>query len=254
MGNKIMNRGQVAIFIILGIVIVVGIVLMFLLMGEPDVGVASDLDPRDMVRDCVSDLVEISVEKMLANGGEVVASQAILYKGEEWNYLCYQADFYQGCYNIHPMLEMQIEKEIEKDTKGGVQECFDIMRAEFEARGFGVGGEATSYSVDLLPGYVEVSLSKKIDVSGEIGGSKSYENFGGRVMSPIYDLVRVAQDVVNSESQFCHFEYNGYMLLYPKFDIRRIDYMDSKIYRLIDRRSGKEFKFAVRSCAFAPGI
>jgi len=67
-------------------------------------------------------------------------------------------------------------------------------------------------------------------------------------------LVRIARDVVNSESQYCNFEYNGYMLLYPKYDIRRIDYSDSKIYRLIDRLSGDEFRFAVRSCAFAPGI
>jgi len=44
------------------------------------------------------------------------------------------------------------------------------------------------------------------------------------------------------------------MLLYPKWDIRRIDYDDSKMYRLIDRKSGAELKFAVRSCAFAPGI
>jgi len=69
-----------------------------------------------------------------------------------------------------------------------------------------------------------------------------------------FDLVRVARVIVNSESQFCHFEYNGYMLLYPEYDIRRIDYQDSKIYRVIDRRTGSEFKFAVRSCAFAPGI
>jgi len=96
-------------------------------------------------------------------------------------------------------------------------------------------------------------LAKKVDVSRD-GASQSFEDFETRLISPIYDLVQIARDVVNSESQFCHFEYNGYMLLYPKYDIRRIDYSDSKIYRLIDRASGAELRFAVRSCAFAPGI
>jgi hypothetical protein len=185
---------------------------------------------------------------MLRNGGEILPSRAIAYQGEEWNYLCYQADYYQGCYNIHPMLEMQIEREIVTDTNRGVQDCFDMMRVDFEDRGFDVSGGATEYSVDLLPGYVEIDLTKKISVSRG-GTAQSFEDFGVSILSPIYELVQIARDVVNSESQFCHFEYNGYMLLYPKYDIRRVDYFGSKIYRLIDRRSGAEFRFAVRSCA-----
>jgi|APSaa5957512622_1039677.scaffolds.fasta_scaffold07833_2 hypothetical protein len=247
------TRGQVAIFIILAIVIVVGIILLFFLFRDASVEEPDDMDPRRVVRGCVSDLVDASIDKMLLNGGERLATQAILHDGEEWNYLCYQADFYQGCYNVHPMLEAQIEYEIEMDTSEGVQSCFDIMRESFEERGFEVGGGATSYSVDLLPGYVDVILKKKVEISGATG-SNSFEDFGLEVQSSIYDLVRVARDVVNSESQFCHFEYNGYMLLYPKYDIRRVDYVDSKMYRLIDRRSGDEFRFAVRSCAFAPGV
>ena len=249
-----MNKhAQVTIFIIVGVVIVVGILGSIIFMGQVDVETPADLGPQAFIDKCVRDVVEESVDKMLRNGGEILATRAIMYQGEEWNYLCYQADFYQGCYNIHPMLEMQIEREIVTDTDAAVQDCFDTMREDFENRGFDVGGGATEYSINLLPGYVEINLAKKVDVSRD-GASQSFEDFETRVISPIYDLVQIARDVVNSESQFCHFEYNGYMLLYPKYDIRRIDYSDSKIYRLIDRVSGAEFRFAVRSCAFAPGI
>jgi hypothetical protein len=256
MANKKMYigvRGQVAIFFMVSIVIVSTILLSFLLLGETDVDRADNLDPRTIVRGCVSDLLEESVDKMMRNGGEAVPSQAILYKGEEWNYLCYQADFYQGCYNIHPMLELRIEREIKEDISGGIESCFNKMRGSFKEEGFDVEIGAMSLSVDLLPGYVKVDLSRRVDISGDTG-TQSSEDFGVEIVSPIYDLVKVTRDVVNSESQFCNFEYNGYMLLYPEYDIRRIDYMGSKIYRLIDRRSGGEFRFAVRSCAFAPGI
>jgi len=247
------TRGQVAIFFMVSIVVVSAILLSFLLLGETGVDRADNLDPRTIVRGCVSDLVEKSIDKMMRNGGEMVPMQAISYKGEEWNYLCYQTDFYQGCYNIHPMLELQIEREIEGDISNGMEGCFVEMRESFEDMGFDVESGVMSFSVDLLPGYVKVDLSRQVDISGDMG-TQSSRNFGVEIVSPIYDLVRVARDVVNSESQFCNFEYNGYMLLYPEYDIRRIDYKDSKIYRLIDRRSGDEFRFAVRSCAFAPGI
>ena len=247
------KRGQVTIFIIVAIMIVVGIVAVFWLMGQRDVEPQVDLNPKQFVQKCVRDAVENSVEKMLENGGQRIPTQAISYQGHEWNYLCYQADFYQSCYNLHPMLEFLIESEIREDTKDEIQTCFDSMRDDFESKGFDVSGGATTYSIDLIPGSVDINLEKRVDiVRGD--SSQSFENFNTNILSPIYELMRIAREVVNSESQFCHFEYNGYMLLYPDYDIRRIDYSDSKIYRLIDRRTEAEFKFAVRSCAFAPGI
>ena len=248
-----MKRGQVTIFIILGIIIVVGIIGAIFFMGGQRVETPADVNPNQIVEKCVKDVVEKSVWKMLANGGQRFPSQKILYQGSEYNYLCYQADFYQGCYNIHPMLESLIENEIREDTKAAVQDCFNSMREDFESRGFDVSGGSANYSINLLPGIVEVNLKKKISlVHG--GSSQNFEDFDTEILSPIYELVRIARDVVNSESQYCHFEYNGYMLLYPNYKIRRIDYRDSKIYSLIDRQSGMEFRFAVRSCAFAPGI
>jgi hypothetical protein len=248
------NKAQVTIFIIVGAVIVVGILAVVLLAGkEPEVLRPSDLGPRDIVRSCVSDALSESIEKMLKNGGEISPSQAISYQGSEWNYLCYQADYYQGCYNTHPMLEMQIESEIRKDIQTDLLGCFNVMREDFENRGYDVSGGSHEYSIDLLPGNVRIDITKNIEISDE-SGTKKFDDFGFEVASPIYDLVRISREIVNGESQFCNFEYNGYMLLYPKYDIRRIDYRDSKIYRVIDRRTGAEFKFAVRSCAFAPGI
>ena len=242
------------IFIIIGITIVSGILGVIFLMGEDiEVLSPSDIGPRNFVISCVEEIVRDSINNVMKNGGEISVSQSILYNGEEWNYLCYQADYYQGCYNIHPMLGLQIEGEIARETSIDVQSCFDAVREDFEDQGFTVSGGATEYSIDLLPGYVAVNLEKSMEIS-DTSGTQSFNDFSFEVVSPIYDLVRVSRDIVNSESQFCHFEYNGYMLLYPEYNIRRIDYRDSKIYRVIDRRSGSEFKFAVRSCAFAPGI
>ena len=248
-----MKKGQVTIFIIVGIVIVVGIIAVLIFMGNFDVDSPVDLGPKAFVDNCVRDAVEESVGKVLVGGGEVVPSQSIMHDGIEWNYLCYQADYYLSCYNLHPMLEASIEDEIRRDTLDEVQGCFDTLAIDFGDAGFDVSGGATNYSIDLLPGEVRVNLRKDIEVVRD-GVVQSFGDFDTSVLSPIYDLVRVVREIVNSEAQYCYFEYNGYMLLYPGYDIRRIDYDGSKIYRVIDRKSGAEFKFAVRSCAFAPGI
>jgi len=249
----IMKRGQVSLFIIVGFVFVVGIVALIYFVGDIGVDSPVDLGPRAFIGKCVRDAVEESIEKVLVGGGEIVPSQVIMYQGDEWNYLCYQADYYLTCYNLHPMLEASVEDEIRLDTLDDVQNCFDTMAVDFEDSGFDVSGGASNYSIDLLPGKVNINLNKNVEVVKD-GAVQSFEDFDTSVLSPIYDLVRVAREIVNSEAQYCYFEYNGYMLLYPGYDIRRIDYDDSKIYRVIDRRSGAEFKFAVRSCAFAPGI
>ena len=248
------KKGQVTIFIIVAIVIVVGVIGALYFIGGVDVDAPSELGPKVFIDKCVREVVEESVEKMLKNGGERVISHGIGYQGNEYNYLCHHADNYAGCYNLHPMLEEQIEREIYLDTKDAInEECFDTMREDFEVRGYDVTGKNTVYSIDLLPGNIEINLKKKFNISkGET--TQNFENFNAKISSPIYDLVRITRDIVNSESQYCYFEKDGYMLLYPKYDIQRINYMESKVYEVIDRESEIGFKFAVRCVVLPAGM
>ena len=62
------RRGQLTIFIIVAILIVVGIVAMFWLMGRIDVEPQVDLNPKQFVQKCVRDAVEDSVKKIVENG------------------------------------------------------------------------------------------------------------------------------------------------------------------------------------------
>jgi hypothetical protein len=45
------------------------------------------------------------------------------------------------------------------------------------------------------------------------------------------------------------------MILYPRFDIRKVAMSDStKIYTIEDKYSEKEMNIAIRSCVIPPGI
>src|SRR3989344_2643465 len=243
------KRGQLTIFIIIGIIIVVGLLAIFLVDKDPSVRKPSAEDPSGFIEENVEEVIPDILEK----GGVLDEPYSVRYQGEDYTYLCYNGDFYGGCYNIHPMLEDIIEEEIVDETSVAVEECFEILREEIENKGFDVSSGTIEYSVDLLPGMIKINLKNKLEIKNS-DGSRSFEDFGFEITSPLYELVQVARTIVNNQAQYCYFEHGGYMLLYPRYDIRMWDYKGSKLYSLTDRPSGEEFRFAVRGCVGPPGI
>ncbi len=242
------KRGQITIFIIVGIVITVSILSIVFLRSGISSQTPKNLGPRQFIQGCVEELVQDSLEKILAGGGKISPELKIQYMDENYNYLCYQEDPYLGCYNLYSMLEKKIEEEIENDTKEQVAECFGLLDEDFSERGYSVSQEDEDYSIDLLPGKIKINLKKKIDIS-KTGEAQSFENFDNQILSPLYEIVELTRKIVNDESAYCSFDYIYHMSLYPQESIRRISYAGSKLYYILDRNSGKEFKFAIRGCA-----
>ncbi|MAH50083.1 hypothetical protein CMI37_29960 [Candidatus Pacearchaeota archaeon] len=246
------RKAQVAIFIIVGIVLVVGIIMAILFFGGVDVQLKEDLNPEQFISKCVRDAVEPSVGAVLGGGGRVGPSFFKMYQDEEYNYLCYNRNYYLPCVNQYPQLKEIVEDEIKQDSKGRVDECFAALKRESEDKGFSFDAGALDYDIELVPKAVLIKVEKRIDIVRE-GNAETFSEFDTRILSPLYELAGAAREIVNQESQYCNFEYNGFMLFYPEFEIQRIDDED-KIYLLTDKRSGKLFKFAVRSCVLPPGI
>jgi hypothetical protein len=248
-----MKKGQVTIFIILAIVLIVAIISVLLLVRKGDSENTITNDPKSFVQKCVRDAISDDLPLYFKNGGILDPQKNIMYDGENLTYLCYQPDYYFTCYNLYPIIEERIENDLLQNTRSKVQECFNVLRDNLDKSGYDVSGGPTNYSIDLLPGQIKVLLKKKIDLT-KGASSMSVEDFSFVYISPLYEMINVAREIVNEESQDCYFEYNGFTLLYPDYKIMRIDYDGSKIYKITDRTSGKELKFAVRSCVFPPGI
>lgn len=253
MGLKIKyKKGQITIFIIIAILIVAAIIAAFLFFGGVFEGIGKKPSSEQFIDKCVRDAVKPSVDAVLRGGGRIEPSFYKLYGGQKHNYLCYQKNYYLTCVNHYPQLKEIAEDEILRDSGERVRICFDSLKQDLEDRGYSYSDGAMDYDIELAPKKVLIKLSQKIDIS-QGGESQALNNFDTQITSPLYDLIMVAREIVNQESQFCNFEYNGFMLFYPQFDIKRIDYDDNKIYKLFERQSGKEFKFAVRSCVLPAG-
>ena len=68
--------------------------------------------------------------------------------------------------------------------------------------------------------------------------------------SSLYELVRIAVDIVRNEARFCYFEYLGYMNLYPRYNIHLKVFSDStEVYSIKDEYTQEEMNIAIRGCA-----
>jgi hypothetical protein len=248
------KRGQVTPLIMISVLVVMVIILLFFYFGrniETDVPPSSA--PRASIEKCVSDSVQLSINSALDYGGVVVPRLAVSYNNHSYNYLCYIDEYYKKCYNYYPMLNLVAEEEIRKDSFDLVDECFDVLLEDFESRGFNVEGESLDYNVEIVPGSVRLRVKKDITVTK--GGSvDKFENFDMKIPSDLYELLNIARKVVNSEAKYCYFENNGFMILYPSYNMTRVDYYENKIYEVQNRKTKEILKFAIRSCAYAPGF
>ena len=216
------RRSQVTIFIIVGVLIVVAIGAFFLLSGDFDFQEADSKNPEQFIENCVEDAVEQSVGQVLSGGGVIEPDFYKMYQGQKYNYLCYQRNYYIPCINHYPMLKSITETEIKQDSEEGVEKCFDSLKKDWEKRGYDVSENTLDWNVEIVPKQVRVEIDKQMSFTKD-GTSETYSEFSTNVLSPLYELVMVARQISNEESRFCNFEYNGFMLLYPEFNIQKID-------------------------------
>jgi len=250
------RRGQVTIFIILGIVIVAAIIAVFMLRSGGLSTEPSELNPRQFIQKCAKDAAEEAIEIMLPQGGDLNPSLFKLYDGNEVAYLCYTPNYYVGCVNQRALYFEHLEREIEAYVRPRVDACFESVREENERDGSVVDIGAQTLGVSLAPGKVEISIDREMTVDAG-DNVQSFSDFDTGVISPLYSLAEVANEIVNQEVEFCNFEYLGFMLLHPEFDIEKKAIGDaeasSKVYIIGDRRSGDKLYIMIRSCAFKSG-
>lgn len=249
-----MKRAQVTIFIIIGVVFILAIILFFFLfVNEPEPFIPPSTTPRNFIEQCVMDSVQPSIDSVLEYGGLIGPRNFIMRNDHEYNYLCFTDQYYAKCINKYPMLKRITQEEIRKDSVDRINECFDYLVRDYESRGFEVEHKPLDYTVQIVPGSIRLLLQKNIVASKETD-VQEFDDFDMQIPSDLYELISFAREIVNQEAEFCYFESNGFMILYPKYNVTRFDFVESKIYELQNRQTKETLKFAIRSCPFPPGF
>lgn len=252
--NKMKKRGQLTIFIIIAIVIVVFGILIFLFFPQIKTGLGiSTNNPNVFIQTCMEDEIKSVVDTLSLQGGSFDPKNYFLFQDEKIEYLCYTNEYYIPCVMQQPLLKQHIENEIKEEIEEEKTECLDSLKKNFESQGYDViltGGET---KVELLPKRIEVTFENDLTLTKE--DSERYEELSMILNNNLYELVSITSSILNMEARYGDSETTIYMNYYHDLKVEKKKQTDgTTIYILTDRNKGDKFQFASRSIAWPPGI
>jgi hypothetical protein len=258
MVNEINKRGQIAIWIVLSMVIVLSIIILLILSKKEDIeipiGENSEIDVQKWVSKCIEDVAEKKIDSLLRVGGFETRNN-IMHQDVNISYLCYNKGYYEPCINQHPMLIREFSEEVKRLTEEDVEQCFELLKDEIENNRNGkISYDELGLNYSFAPDKVLVQMSRKLSIN-ENGLSRNYDDLSFDFRHPAYNLLYVASEIASQEAKYCYFEYLGYMVLHPRIKIELFKIREgNEIYKIIDSDSNKYMSVALRGCAIPSGL
>lgn len=246
MKKEMKRRGQVTLFIIVGILIVVGI-LVFFLYVEPTY--ISDAGAQINFEKCVEDVVEEAISELELKAGFIDPEFTYAYDGDELTYLCYTNDYYKTCTVQAPFLKNVFDSQMELLIRDDVDTCYVNSIDELKEQGYSVTSGTVEYDVLIEPSVVRVEIDAPTTV-----GSSQFARFNVKVNAPTYDMVMIATSILQFETKYGDADAGSMMEFYPDYIIRKIKRGDgTTVYILEHKELGNKFQFASRSLAWPAG-
>ncbi len=252
------KKGQIAIFIIIGVVIVAVAILIILIATDvinlPNIFTGGEFDFKDNLEACIEgENINMKISQIARQGGYMEPKDYFLYQGVKLAYLCKSSVDFETCYIQNPLLIQHVESEIEMEIKPNVQGCFEDAKEEAEKRGYNVESRGFDYSIDLAYGNLIVDIDTGLTISKE-DDRRVFDGFEIRKESKLYELIMLSTSILNYEARYGDTDVDVYMLLYPEMRIQKLKQGDgTTLYFVSDRNIEEEFNFASKSLVFPPG-
>ncbi|PIO08559.1 hypothetical protein COU59_01100 [Candidatus Pacearchaeota archaeon CG10_big_fil_rev_8_21_14_0_10_34_12] len=259
MKNK---RGQVSIFIIVGIVLIAAIGLFFALrQGNvvPTPGKTTQENPTSFIESCIYEKTHEAIDYLSLRGGyaDNKLSKQFTFGNEEprnITYLCYNQNSYLPCINQKPLFIEDLKEELKKQVSDKIETCFEDMISNFKNKGYETDVRYNDFSIMIMPNEIVIQTDSEI-ILIKGGETTREENPKIEIPSRIYGIANIANEIVNQEARFCYAEISGIGITYPEYVIEKTKTDDlTNIYTIESRKSGEKFRFAVRSCAIPPTL
>ncbi len=255
------KKGQITIFIIIGVIISSIIISFFLFRGaiSPETGEKPEKNPNAFLESCMEEKIKETVKQISLQGGYIKNPLNKTFKFEDEksptaiSYLCYTSSAYLACIPQEPKLIKHLEEEIYNSIFEEVNNCFDKLKLSLENGGYDVEEIYRGFEVDLIERNVVIPIDAELTMIKSEETTK-YEGFKIMIPSRIYELALMVQEIINSEATTGEFNHYN-IFLYPKFDITKYRTTDSSvIYRVKYENTNEEFRFIVRGGVMPSGF
>jgi len=256
MGDKerIKKNGQVTLFIIIALVVIAVGLLIYFFFPKIKSGFTFEQEtPEKYIQTCLEREIQTAVDTLSVQGGSITPEHYMLYQGDKIEYLCYQEEYYLTCVVQQPLLKRHIEEEIKKEIQKSAKLCFDELQKKYEKEGYGVNLKRGLMEVELLPKRIVTTFNTTLALTKE-DSTQRVESFRVILNNNLYELVGIANSIIEWEARYGDSETTAYMGLYRDLKVEKKNQLDgTTIYILTDRNNGFRFQFASRSVAWPPG-
>lgn len=247
------KKGQITIFIILAIMIILLGILIYVFYPKIQTIIAPETkNPSDFIQSCIEEDFKKNVKELSLKGGSLNPEHYVVYDNENIEYLCYTGEYYKTCIIQQPMLKKHIESEIETSIRKEINQCFDDLKQSYEQKGYGVNLRQGDINVKLLPKRIVTSFDHSLTLTKD--GSEKYDSMEVVLNNNLYELVSITNSILSWESGYGDSETTIYMNYYHDLKVEKKKQSEgTTIYILTDKTNGNKFQFASRSIAWPPG-
>lgn len=243
------KRGQVTLFIILAIILVIGIIVLF---TQSDFKFSPTSQKKLYVEKCIEELIQSSTKELALSAGTPLSAFNTMYMDENISIICYTEEYNRPCIVQQPFLKQTFENALTKKMKSEIENCYEAGVEELRASGYDVVSGRLNYSIEINPSLIQIKLKAPTSISNQ-DSTKKLENFEINMVSNLYDVLMVANSILQFETHYGDSETSSFGLYYPDLKIEKIRRDNNiKIYR-ITNAEGIKYQFASRSYAWPAG-
>jgi len=252
------KKGQVTMFIILGIVLLAVIFAVFYFLGDKIIKQSeteiifteSSVEPlKDYVEGCIKEHGDVVLE-LIGTHGDFNSNPGlgIMYHNEKINYLCYTEE-HGPCFNRNPFLENYYETGISEYLSTELNSCIDLNFLRDEGYIVETGDLLVSTTIGekvvIVTVDYPITMSKGETVIEETRFSKTFDIPLGKLLDATKDIIEYESDPESLPiMEFDVLNYNIRTLGEVEIEVDTIG--DSRLYFISSRNNDYVYRFAVQ--------
>jgi hypothetical protein len=252
------KRGQLAIFVIFGVLIVVGIIALFMALPPPNIlDDSSPKDPMQEIKPCIANSLEEVLPNYLETGFYANPLQYVHYETKNIAYHCFTLAKRQICSRNDAQSKLRIETELKNNISGKVESCFDKFKIANPALDIKIG--PTELAIEILPGKINIRTKKNLAISKNEELPREYDRFDVSINSPLWDFIILSNEIINQEvscdcpKESCTADLVEMMRNNRDYKITVfIGSRDEKVYTIENFLTGEKLNFGVKNCDKTP--
>ncbi len=242
------RRGQVTLFVIIAIVILAAIAIIA--FSYPKIKpFITQTTPQLELESCIEKAISEKITELGKSGFNPEIKNTFSYQGNKLPYLCYTSENFKTCTMQTGILNNEAEAALSEAIKPKVSQCHATLRATLKNGNI----EEKSFALLIEPKQINIKLNSIITI--EQGDTKqTISGLNVKAKSNIYDLLFIAQDILNYEARYGDAASELYLREFPYVKVQKLDQSEgSTIFILTETNTKEQMLFVVRSRVFPAG-